>query len=185
LLKDEPRFYEEFVKVSLGPEKEQYDLLVRDIKERNGEELPIETRMLASIRHTFDLSGFKVEEIKPKHVQWAHGLRGRLKDMKQEDVYASLHRIPSHAIHGTWVDLLLHHLEHKEGGFAPKLTWGKVDEQSLGPICLYVLDRARGYLRIFFGEIPELKPLYERMDDLQERILKVVHSYEQWLDENG
>lgn len=36
-------------------------------------------------------------------------------------------------------------------------------------------------MKMFVGELPEVKPLYARMDDLQERALKLDEAHEAWL----
>jgi len=59
-------------------------------------------------------------DVSPKRQEWGGSLRDRLKALDLEDLYVSLQRIPSHAVHGTWVDLALHHLEEKVGGFTPE-----------------------------------------------------------------
>ena len=181
LLKNEKRFFDQFVKFSLAPERELYDQILRNIGRRGGVELPIETRMLASIKRTCRLSGITIEEVDSKYRDWGGGLRNRLKDLGQEDVYVSLQRIPSHAVHGTWVDLILHHLEEKEDGFSPRPAWSHVDARFLAPVCLFVIDAVRDYMKMFVGELPEVKPLYARMDDLQERVLKLDEAHEAWL----
>jgi hypothetical protein len=36
-------------------------------------------------------------------------------------------------------------------------------------------------MKMFFGDLPELRPLYQRIDDLQERIQALDAAHEQWL----
>jgi hypothetical protein len=183
LLKNEGKFYDEFIRVSLGPERELYDLIQDNIKTRGGEVLPIEERMLKSIDRACGLAGLKIEEIDPKFRNWGGGLRERLKALGEESLYLSIQRIPSHAVHGTWVDLILHHLQEKEGGFTPDPSWSAVDSRLLCPPCIKILETARTYLNTFFGDLPELKPLYARIDDLQARIKLLDAAHERWLSD--
>lgn len=180
LLKNEGRLYDEFIRFSLGPERELYDLIQENIKKRGGEVLPIEERMLRSIDRACGLAGLKVEEIDSKFHNWGGGLRERLKALGEESLYLSIQRIPSHAVHGTWVDLILHHLQEKEGGFAPDPGWSPVDSRLLSPPCVTILDTARMYLKTFFGDLPEVRPLYQRIDDLQKRIINLDAAHEEW-----
>ncbi|MGB8013458.1 MAG: DUF5677 domain-containing protein [Terriglobales bacterium] len=46
---NDDRHFNDFVEYSLGPERELYDMIQANIAQRNGEVLPIEKRMLASI----------------------------------------------------------------------------------------------------------------------------------------
>ena len=59
-------------------------------------------------------------------------------------------RIPSHAVHGTWVDLVMNHLDYdaKNGVFMPHPDFGLVDARLLGPIAIFVLDATKAYLEM-------------------------------------
>lgn len=181
LLKNETKLYDDFVRSGLGPERELYDVIQVNIKNRGGDVLPIEERMLKSIERACSLAGLKIEEINPKVRDWGGNLKERLKALGEEELYLSTQRIPSHAVHGTWVDLILHHLQEGEGGFAPDPDWSPVDSRFLCPPCIGVLNAAHAYLKTFFGNLPELRPLYQRINDLQERIQALDAAHEQWL----
>jgi hypothetical protein len=175
--------YEEFIKSGLSVERELHDLIVSNIKARGGGVLPIETRMLESIQRTFDRSGYKLQDVNARFQPWGGGMRKRLSDIGWAEAHVSIERIPSHAVHGTWVDLLLHHLKLADEGFAPDPTWLSIDTRYLIPVCLVVLEAARDYLTAFLGDIAGLQPLYERIDNLKERILRVFEAHEAWLAE--
>lgn len=173
--------YDEFIKSGLSVERELYDLILSNVAARGGDVLPIETRMLESIQRAFDRSGYKLEDVSARFQQWGGGMRNRLKEIGWTEAYVSLERIPSHAVHGTWVDLLLHHLKRADEGFAPDPTWSSIDTRYLSPVCLVVLAAARDYLNTFLGNLPELQPVYVRIDDLTQRILMVSGAYEEWV----
>lgn len=93
-------------------------------------------------------------------------------------VYVASQRLMSHAVHGTWVDILVHHIaEVKDSpssvGFTPKRDFAPVDERSFGPISCFALLSAESYVKIFFNDIPEVKPLTDRIADLCQRIIRV------------
>ncbi len=182
VMKNEARFYDQFVKFSLAPERELYDLITKNIEARGGEVLPIEDRMLASVHRVCKLSGVKIEDLDSKYRDWGGGMRNRLEALGEPHAYVLGQRIASHAVHGTWADLLFHHLEAKEGGFVPNPEWTPVDERYLGPAGLAILRAVRDYLNRFLGDIPEIMPLYARIDDLQQRILKTAKAHEEWLE---
>ena len=77
--------------------------------------------------------------VNAKVPDWGGGLRNRLQALGLEDAYVSLQRIPSHAVHGTWVDLVLYHLESKSQGFAPDSKWRRTDARIPGASPLIVL----------------------------------------------
>ena len=179
LAKNEERAFGQFVKAGLASEREPCDLIQKNIALRGGEALPIERRMLKSIEKVFRLSGVAIEDVPGKMANWAGGLRNRLVAIGEGDAYPMLQRIPSHAVHGTWVDLLQHHLaDAGDGGFRPDPTWSRVDSRLMLPVCVLVLVAARTYLQAFFFRRPELKLLLERIEDLMRRIMAVDEAEE-------
>lgn len=105
LLKDEDRFFDQFVEFRLGPERELYDSVQSNIAARGGQRLPIEERMLASIDRACKASGKEIAKVDPKPRDWGGNVRNRLLALGQENLYVPF-RLVSHAVHGTWVDLL-------------------------------------------------------------------------------
>jgi hypothetical protein len=122
LTKTDDGVFDQFVKFSLGPERELYDTIQANIAERGGEIWMIEKRMMESINNVCQASGVKIEEVKQKYGDWGGGLRERPKAVKKEEQYLGLQRISSHAVHGSWVDLCMHHLnyEPKTDVFSPR-----------------------------------------------------------------
>lgn len=87
LTKNDAAIFDQFVKFSLGPERELYDSIQANIAERGGELLPIEKRMLDSINRVCQASGVKIEEVNQKYGDWGGGLRQRLKVLNKEEKY--------------------------------------------------------------------------------------------------
>ncbi|HTX76891.1 MAG TPA: hypothetical protein VMD29_11855, partial [Terracidiphilus sp.] len=100
------------------------------------------------------------------------------------EYYAAMMRVPSHAVHGNWVDLYKNHLEidPKSGLFNPKSSFSNVDERHLGPIAIVVLGAVAPYLQRYFSAIPEAGLLAARMDDLSDLISKVGEAHERLLN---
>ena len=180
VLKSEDRFFDQFVSFSLSSERELYDVIKKNITERGGETLPIEQRMLNSIDRVCQLSGVAISDVQPKMHNWGGGLRNRMIAIGKGDAYAMQQRIPSHAVHGTWVDLALHHLTEAENmSFRPDLTSSRVDSRLMLPICILVLAAACTYVEAFFSQLPEAEPLFERITDLTQRIMTVDEAHEE------
>lgn len=171
---NDDKFFDQFVKFSLGPERELFDIIQTNIAARGGEAQPIEKRMLVSINRVCQASGMKIEDVDRKYGDWGGGIRERLKALGKEGQYVVMQRMPSHAVHGTWVDLYQNHLEHdsKTDVFSPDPTFSWVDARVLGTIAIFVLEATKPYLERFFPGIPESKLLLERIDDLGDRLLK-------------
>jgi hypothetical protein len=180
VLKNEDRFFDQFVKFSLSPERELYDGIQKNIARRGGDVLPIEQRMMNSIDRVCKVSDVKIEEVPPKFRDWGGGFRNRLIALGEGERYAAQQGIQSHAVHGTWVDLVMRHLEVVDGGFRTYTAFMPVDSRVMLPLCIAVLPAARAYLDTFLPSVPELEPLYERLADLEERILKVNDADEKW-----
>lgn len=184
ILKNDDSLFDKYVKVSLGPEGEMYDMIKENIEKRKGEPLPVEVRMLASIERLCKISGIKIAEVDRKHREWGGTMRGRLKTLGIEKLYAVVQRIPSHAVHGTWADLALHHLETRSGGFVAKFEDSPVDTRILAPICLFVLAAVKDYYERFLAHSPEARPLNTRIDDLIDRLERVNSAHEEWYHQN-
>ena len=185
-VKNDEGTFVQFVSASLSSEREFYDVIQKNIKARGGEPLPIERRMLDSIDKVCRLSGVAISDVDSRMRNWAGGLRSRLITIGWGDAYPMLQRIPSHAVHGTWVDLIQHHLSDVNGeGFKPDPTWSHVDSRLMLPVCLLVLAATRSYVEVFFPPLPELEPLIARLEALMGRIVAVEKAHEAWMSSQG
>jgi hypothetical protein len=170
---NDDKHFNDFVEHSLGAERELYDLIQANIAKRNdGTVLPIEKRMLSAVDRLCDVSGVKVGDVHPKWSNWAGGLKQRLQFLQKEEQYVFMHRLPSHAVHGTWVDLYKQHLEYdlQTKLFSPRSKWRPTDARAFGPTGVFVLCAVEPYVEKYFSAIPESKLLLERIDDLRNRI---------------
>ena len=180
LLKDDESIYDKFAKNSLAAERELYDIIQGNIRSRGGEQLVIEQSMLKSIANTCQKSRVAVEDIDPKAGGWGGSFRDRLTALGFDwTAYTVLVGIPSHAIHGDWVDLVLNHLLQKEDGFELNLNHLRTDGELLGAVGFFAIEAARQYLDRYFGR-HALEPLYERLESVQERLMRVETSREDW-----
>jgi hypothetical protein len=180
--KDDEKLYTRFVEYSLGPERELYDIIQRNIGERGGTVLPIEQQMLDSINVYCERSGLKITDISPKDPDWGGNVRQRLDAIGAPDAYAALLRGPSHAIHGSWVDLMMRHLSYEDGKFSPALESDGPDVRFMLPIARFVLVAAHEYLTTFYGDHAQLRPLRERIADLDRRLSQLDNAHRAWRD---
>ena len=169
------KYFDQFVDFSLGPEREMYDQIHTNIEARGGEVLPIEGRLLNSIERTCAASGLTIETVEKKQRNWAENVRERLKALGKESLYATVYRMPSHAVHGTWADLLVGHLtyDRTRNVFQPETKWTRVGSRLLSPIALLVLDAIDPYLERFLPGFTEEKNLLrQRIADLSNRLIE-------------
>jgi hypothetical protein len=87
-------------------------------------------------------------------------------------------RIPSHAVHGTWPDLLMHHIQAADGGYKPQYDSKVVDARLLDPSAGVALRAALAYLSKFLPSVPERQLLADRTADLLHRLERVDEAHE-------
>ena len=99
-------------------------------------------------------------------------MREKLRDLNMDAGYVFLQMLPSHAIHGTWADLIRHNLLPTADGFVPNLDWTHTDGEYLGTTALLVLESVKEYLARYF-DLSIAAPIYQRLESLQERVLQL------------
>ena len=180
LLKDDDRVYDRFVTSSLVAERELYDIIQGNIQARDGEKLTIEQNMLGSIEETCQQSGVLIEEVNPRAGHWGGSFREKLSALGEDSLaYTVLQRIPSHAIHGDWVDLVKNHLVPKDSGFEPNYDHRRTDGELLGPTGIFAVEAAKEYLGKYFDR-RDAEPLLQRLESVQEKLMKVEASRQDW-----
>lgn len=94
--------------------------LVEDsIRNRRGNALAIETQMLRSIQEHISLSGLSEQEV--DDTKNLPDFAAMCQDLDLGVLYMPIQGIGSHAVHGTWIDLLSNYLTHDTGqGFRPR-----------------------------------------------------------------
>jgi hypothetical protein len=180
--KDDEALFDDFVSKSLGPEKEIREEINAAIAARGGEAIPMEKRMLESIDRVFKNSGVDPATVPVKHQDWAENMRKRLEALEWPKAYAFLYRQNSHAIHGTWVDLLMNDLDYiGPDQFDYDPDCGVVDSRLLSPIARLSLDAAGEYLGAVSQKAQGCAPLLARIEELQQRTELVSVWFEKFL----
>ena len=146
LQRDSPEAYQDFVVMSLGPEREFYDRITANIEAHAGVRTPMEDRMLASILRVCERSGLKIEDIPVKHQDWGGNMRAKMSESGWDGLYTA-YRGASHSVHGTWVDMLMSHLEWSEEGFAVEPAFDVSDTRMLSPTARINLEAEDGLQR--------------------------------------
>ncbi len=155
-------YFDRFVKLSLGPERELYDSLIA--QESRGEELdPVDQRLKDSILRFCRLSGLTIEDVSRQLRGFNIDARARMQRFNEDRMYAAFFRSPSHAIHGDWVDLLMHHLDHIDGRFAPRIESESPSPSYLTPPAYFVLEAMKEYLLKYCDETEEVRAIQDRI----------------------
>ncbi len=180
LLKHDENLYERFVKNSLAAERELYEFIQENINDKAGETFYIEQSMLRSILDVCEQSGVAPEEIDTRAGNWGGSVRDRLLAIGYDwPAYTALERIPSHAIHGDWVDLLKNHLLRTSDGYELNYDHLETDGELLSPVSIFVLDAALEYLDSYFDKAAT-EPLYQRLIGVQEKLRLVESARLDW-----
>lgn len=174
LLRSDPALYASYVETSLSTEREFYDLVNNNISRRGGPELPLEREIKASIERVARLGGREINGIDPRFRRWGGTMRDRYDALGSSDRYITEERMGSHAIHGTWSDLALHHIREVDGGFEPNWQWTTSQGELLTPVAYLAVEAAGRYLLGFIGDAAPESDLMTRISDLMERARTLV-----------
>jgi hypothetical protein len=135
---------------------------------------------LKSIGRVASLSGVDIQEVDPRFHDWGGSLRQRYDALGQSEHYVTEERMGSHAVHETWVDLVLNHLRPVNGGFAIDSDPRASDGQLQWPMGWIALEAAQAYLMEFFMDVSDSQILYHRIKELEDRILAVGTAGDDW-----
>lgn len=153
------------------------DLKLRDeinaiVAARAGTAWRIESRMLVSIERTLKLSGMTEGEVNA--AKRLPDFNSMCRALGMEDLaYIVLQRMGSHAVHGTFTDLLTHHLEHNDEGFSVRHDdIPTVADQYIGG-CHFVAEAIQHFLDYVRREPDDLHEFYEAVREMREGIDRV------------
>lgn len=174
LIEGEERVKRNYIKNSLITEKELWEVILFNVKDRGGDKLPIEQRMQQSIQNSFDNSDFDIDEVK-RSSKWK-SIKSRADAVAVEMFYSVFYGISSHSSHGNWQDILFNNLEKVDNGFKLNLKWQRLRPQIIDGSIIFNL----GIVSLFNNK--ELK------DDNNYDVLKEKHEalfeYHNYLREN-
>lgn len=165
-----PELIQSYLAYSLRHEKDLADLIRTNVRNRDGVELPIEGRMLRSIRKTFVNSQFPEESLPQKKLRnWGDkNLFEKAKEVELGEAYLAIFGGPSRNVHGGWHDLLQYHLECEAPGvFKPNLEFNRPRPQAVYSLTYLISETLLGYTELL-GH-PNLEPVTDRLTDIVER----------------
>lgn len=168
LVKDAPEVYEDFVKKGLGPEREFHDFIQENVA-ATGRATPMEERMLASIVRVFEHSGVRLEDVPTRHQEWGGNMRSKMEELEWVGLYIG-YRTWSHAVHGTWADVVMRHLVYEPDGFELEWMLGSTDSRLFNATAKLNLEAAARYADKWFSEVDK--------ERLFPRIADVIHDLE-------
>jgi Family of unknown function (DUF5677) len=134
-----------FLADGLKGELEFLSIVRENIKNRQGVELPLESRMMRKIANTIGASGLTESMVSSaKRLPSLADILLEIDHTRLEYVVGM--RLGSHAVHGTWPSLLSHYLAKDEnGGWYPRDADSETDFNQYVNVSLFVLNAIRSW----------------------------------------
>lgn len=145
----------------------------KNIENRNGEILVIEQRMLNSIKECVELSGLSEQEI--SDAKKFPDFSSMLNNLGFSDIfYTAIQRMGSHAVHGTWSDLIFNYLQHDDGQrlYPQDHEIDTQDVQFITVIRL-VLGAMKSFLNYVVSNASEMSEFISAIDNINEKMIEI------------
>ena len=146
--------------------------ILQNVQNRDGDILAIEQRMLDSIKNCINLSGLSEQDVKiaKKFPDFATICN----DLKLVDVfYTSIQRMGSHAVHGTWSDLVFNYLEQENQWFYPRDHEIDTKDAQYIIIIHLVIDAMEAFLRYVISDVPERNEIITTLHEVHEKMIEI------------
>lgn len=167
-----------YIKHSLRQEKKLLELIRNNIKHSNKIK-PIEERMIASIKRSIEMSGFKEDKIKNSS-KWESKLKSRINDLMDPGLYILLYGNTSHAIHGNWQDLINFHLIKSEEGFEPNIEFRQPNCKTLNTVNMISCELLSEYGTAILPQSNRKEELLVALKDIMKRTFKLRCLHEEY-----
>ena len=152
------------------------ELIEQNIKNRHGSILVIEQRMLDSIQNCINLSGLSEQDV--KNAKKLPDFAQMCKDVEfNEVVYTTIQRMGSHAVHGTWSELVFNYLRYDEGDqrFYPRDHEIETQDGQFIIIIRLVLGAMESFLRHVISDVSERSEIITTLNEVDEKIIEIQH----------
>jgi hypothetical protein len=129
--------------------------------------------MLDSIQNCINLSGLSEQDV--KNAKKLHDFAQMCKDLEFNDgVYIAIQRMGSHAMHGTWSELVFNYLQH-EGGqrFYPRDHEIETQDGQYIIIIRLVLGAMESFLRHVISDVSERSEIITTLNEVDEKIIEI------------
>jgi len=144
-----------------------------NIKNRNGEILAIEKRMLKSIQKCIDLSQLSEQEI--RDAKRLPSFDKMFEDIELSDrLYIAIQRMGSHAVHGTWSDLIFNYLKQDNNDQRLYPRDHDVDTQDAQFITVirFVIAAIKSFLSYVITDASDANEFTGILSDVDEKVIE-------------
>lgn len=144
IINGEIELFNKFIRASLAYDKK----LLEEINKRKKDPLlPIEERMINSIKNAFKDEGYEVGDIKVKDKEWQSSNTFELADkLKLLPLYEFVYRTTSQSIHGSWTEMKTYHLELDGDQYKPNIDFHSPRPQLISTTTRLALEGTKAYL---------------------------------------
>lgn len=145
-----------------------------NIANRNGNILEIEQRMLKSIDRYIELSELSEQDI--NNAKRLPNFYSMCDDLKLGEVfYTAIQRMGSHAVHGTWSELVANYLQYENGRFHPRDH--EIDTQDVQFIVVIrlVLGAMKYFLKYVVSDISVVDDFVTAIKSIDKEIADIQH----------
>ena len=164
--------FNRFIAEGLKTEVEFKKSINDKIKERGGEKLEIEERMLNSVDNYIKKSELTEEQI--SGAKKLPDLASMINVVgKDRLAYIAGQKIGSHHVHGTWVSLWFHYLEEKDGIIRPRDHNCATHVNQYVYIPLVVLDSIKAFIEYVCKDRDDAKGAVELLRSISKKILQI------------
>jgi len=146
----------------------------QNIENRNGSILVIEQRMLDSIQKCLDLSGLSEQDV--NDAKKLPDFASMCNDLGYDDaLYTAIQRMGSHAVHGSWSELVFNYLKEENQRFYPRDH--EIDTQDVQYISIIhlVLGALEAFLKHTFSDVPERREIINTLHESTKKIIEIQH----------
>lgn len=190
-----PELCNNFIAFSLKPEKRLRDNIMKNIKNNEDKIKPIERRMLDSIKFDFDCSGISVEEYtntlsdkwiyKDINKKQKRTFSDKLEEIGiVQDAYEAIFGLPSHSVHGDWIDSLRFNLDIYDGNlFGPNFDWHNPAVQLFEGLIHVLSDGCNEYLKSILPS-NNIEDECRIINEIRNKIQIISRQYEHFLSKS-
>ena len=146
----------------------------QNIENRNGSILVIEQRMLDSIQKCLTLSGLSEQDV--NDAKKLPDFASMCNDLGYDDaLYTAIQRLGSHAVHGSWSELVFNYLKEENQRFYPRDH--EIDTQDVQYISIIhlVLCALEAFLKHTISDVPERREIINTLHEVDEKITEIQH----------
>jgi len=174
----DPDRFVRYLSDGLKTELELQSIIQSNIKANGGYVLPIEERMLKSIKN--HISAAQISESEVTRAKKFPALSSILTEMGFSRLfYVVVNKIGSHHVHGTWPSLVLHYLKADDGigdlKFVPNVEVCETHENQFSFVPLIMLETMSEYISYILGdESDEAEYFQELFKSTYQAIMEIV-----------